>query len=58
MGIVTNCGCCKKILTIQNYAKKYKAVLGVFWVNSGLRLGTMGIKMRDFGSLEMGETDL
>ena len=48
MGIVTNFGCCKVILIIQNYAKKQEAVLGVFWVNSGLRLGTRGTKMREF----------
>ena len=58
MRIVTSSGCCKVILTIQNYAKNLKAVLGVFWVNSGLRLGTIGTKMRDSGSLEMGETNL
>ena len=58
MGIVTNCGCCKMILTIQNYARKHKAVLGVFWVNFGLKLRTMGTEMRDFRSLEIGETDL
>ena len=58
MGIATNCGCCKVILTIQNYARNHEAVLGVICVNSGLRLGTMVTKMCDFGSLEMGETDL
>ena len=57
MGIVTNCGCCKMISTIQNYARKQSSVRGILG-NSGLRLGTMETKMRDFGSLEMGDTDL